>query len=94
MNISGNIDLVQSLEGGKEFMEYKDLVQRVGWGEEFLFEYHGANYWISQNANGRYLTRESDGYSQDFKTTYELFNNAKIEGKSILQIWDEIENQF
>lgn len=75
-------------------MQYEDLIERVGWGEEILFEYHGEKYWISQNPNGRYLTRESDGYSQEFKTTYELFNNAKIEGKSILQIWDEIKNQF
>ncbi len=82
------------LLGEKTLMQYEDLIERVGWGEEFLFEYHGEKYWISQNPNGRYLTRESDGYSQEFKTTYELFNNAKIEGKSILQIWDEIKNQF
>ena len=71
-------------------MRYGDLVERVGWGEEFLFEYHGEKYWISQNPNGRYLTRESDGFSQDFQSTNELFEKARIEGKLISQIWKEI----
>ena len=75
-------------------MKYEDLVERVGWGEEFLFEYHGEKYWISQNPNGRYLTRASDGYSQDFQSTKELFDKARIEGKSMSQIWREIESQF
>ena len=70
-------------------MNYEDLVERVGWGEEFSFQ-----YWISQNAKGRYLTRVADGYAQDFRTTHELFDKAKIDGKTILQIWDEIKNQF
>ncbi|MCI9017669.1 MAG: hypothetical protein HFI26_02635 [Lachnospiraceae bacterium] len=75
-------------------MKYEELIERVEWGEEFLFQYCGNNYWISQNANGRYLTREKDSYSQDFKTTKELFEKALIEGKTILQIWDEIAKQF
>lgn len=75
-------------------MRYEDLVERVGWGEEFLFQYHDDEYWISQNPKGHYLTRVSDSYSQDFKTTKELFDEARIHGKTILQIWDEIENQF
>ena len=49
-------------------MNYEDLVERVGWGEEFSFQYCGDEYWISQNAKGRYLTRVADGYAQDFRT--------------------------
>ena len=75
-------------------MKYEDLLERVGWGEEFLFEYHGEKYWISQNPSGRYLTRESDGYSQDFKSANELFDKARVEGKSVLQIWEEIEEEL
>lgn len=75
-------------------VEYEKLIERVTWGEEFLFRYHGEEYWISQNSRGRYLTRVSDGYSQDFKTTEELFEKARIDGKTILQVWGEIENQF
>lgn len=77
-----------------ETVKYEDLVERVGWGEEFPFQYRGDEYWISQNAEGRYLTRVADGYSQDFRTTHELFDKAQIDGKTILQIWDEIKNQF
>ena len=75
-------------------MRYEDLVERARWGEEFLFEYCGKRYWISQNSNGCYLTRESDGYSQDFKSAKDLFDNARIDGKTLLQIWKEIEAQF
>lgn len=84
-------------------MQYEDLIERVGWGEEFLFEYHGEKYWISQNPNGRYLTRESDGYSQEFKTTYELFLRKDIPSKEaviedfnqlILPWWELEANEF
>lgn len=75
-------------------MKYEELLKRVEWGEEFLFQYKGEEYWISQNANGRYLTRVSDGYSQEYKTTEALFERAKINGKAILDIWDEISNEF
>lgn len=75
-------------------MKYEELIERVSWGEEFSFQYHGEKYWISQNSNGHYLTRVSDGYSQDFKTTEELFEKARIDSKTILQMWEEIENQF
>ena len=77
-----------------ETVIYEDLIERVGWGEEFPFQYRGNEYWISQNVEGCYLTRVTDGYSQDFRTTRELFDKAQIDGKTILQIWDEIKNQF
>ena len=72
-------------------MKYEDLIKRVGWGEEFLFKYKGEEYWISQNSDGRYLTKVSDGESQEFKSTKALFDNARIMGKTIEQIWEEIE---
>lgn len=75
-------------------VKYEDLVERVGWGEEFLFQYRGKEYWISQNAEGRYLTRVEDEYSQGFRTTQELFDKAQIDGNKILQIWDQIKDQF
>lgn len=75
-------------------MTCMDLVKRVEWGEEFSFQYYEEKYWISQNTNGWYLTRVKDAYSQDFKTALELFNKSQIDGKSIMQIWNEIESQF
>lgn len=75
-------------------MKYEELVERVSWEEEFSFEYRGNKYWISQNSNARYLTRVEDGYSQEFKSTRELFNKAQIDGKTMLQIWEKIRYQF
>ncbi|WP_245640150.1 hypothetical protein [Paenibacillus dakarensis] len=44
-------------------MEYAELVQRVGWGEEFQFYYKNEQYWISTNEEGYYLTRGKDSYT-------------------------------
>ena len=75
-------------------MDYKDIVERVGWGEEFSFFYHGEKYWISQNDEGRYLTKVNGNETQKFRNSEELFQNGKIEGRTISQIWDEIKEYF
>ena len=75
-------------------MTYEELIERVNWGEEFPFKYNNEQYWISQNKDGHYLTRVSDSYTQEFKTTAELFEKGRIEGKSILEIWSYIQEQF
>jgi hypothetical protein len=71
-------------------MEYDELVQRVGWGEEFQFYYQNEEYWISTNQEGFYLTRGKDSYTQSFTTADELFREGQIDGKSILEIWELI----
>ncbi|MCQ1530218.1 hypothetical protein [Lutispora saccharofermentans] len=75
-------------------MTYEELIERVTWGEEFSFKYNNEKYWISQNKDGRYLTRVRDSYTQGFKTTAELFEKGRIEGKTILEIWSFIHEQF
>lgn len=75
-------------------MNYNELIERVGWGEEFLFQYRGKQYWISKNDDGRYLTRVEDSYTQKFKTCDELFENGRIEGKTIFELWSYINTQF
>lgn len=75
-------------------MDYKEIVERVGWGEEFSFYFQGEQYWISQNVDGRYLTKVNDEYTQCFKSAEDLFANGKIEGKTIAQIWEDIKEQF
>jgi hypothetical protein len=88
------LDEKRSASRREYIVEYDELVKRVEWGEEFLFQYKGEEYWISQNSDGRYLTRVSDGESQAFKSTRELFENARIMEKKIIHIWQEIRNQF
>lgn len=72
-------------------MDYNELVERVGWGEEFSFYYQDEQYWISRNENGLYLTREKDSYYQSFKTSEDLFLNGRIDGQSIKDLWNLIE---
>ncbi len=75
-------------------MKYEKLIERVNGGEEFLFEYNNEEYWISQNKYGYYLTKVSNGATQEFDRVSELFKNAKIDGKTILEIWNIIKEQF
>ncbi|KAB8139466.1 hypothetical protein F9U64_00075 [Gracilibacillus oryzae] len=72
-------------------MDYEELKQRVAMGEEFQFYYRNQSFWISRNKNGYYLTRVRDSYSQSFKTSNELFVDGRIDGKSIQELWKEIE---
>ena len=75
-------------------MNYEEIKERVGWGEEFLFYYNNEEYWISQNDSKRYLTRVRGSVTQEFQTTEELFENGRVEGKSLLEIWDDIKQYF
>ena len=59
-----------------------------------LFYYHNEEYWISQNSPERYLTRSRGSITQVFQSTEELFENGRIEGKSLLEIWDDIKQYF
>lgn len=72
-------------------MDYEELRQRVAMGEEFQFYYQNQSFWISRNQEGYYLTRVRDSFSQAFKTSNELFKKARIDGKTILQLWNELD---
>ncbi|MCL6459369.1 MAG: hypothetical protein K6T85_15330 [Gorillibacterium sp.] len=61
---------------------------------EYNFYFDGEEYWISHNADGYYLTRVKDSYSQEFITSEELFQNGRINGKSILELWSFVSDQF
>ena len=74
-------------------MNYKKMEESIGYGEEYNFYYKEKAFWISQNANGNYLT-EVGGETKGFKNAEDLLNNVRIEGKSIHDIWEEIKNQF
>ena len=74
-------------------MTYNELKQSVGWGEEYNFYLNDEEIWISHNEDGYYLTRE-DGTYQEFKTSEELFQKGRINNKTILELWDDINGQF
>ena len=60
-------------------------------GEESQFYYRNQSFWISRNQEGYFLTRVRDSFSQAFKTSNELFENARIDGNTILELWNELD---
>ncbi|URJ48354.1 hypothetical protein [Paenibacillus polymyxa] len=72
-------------------MEYTELVERFEMREEFQFYYKNDSYWVSQNEEEYFLTRERDSFSQSFESTRELFANGKIDDKTIVELWNNIE---
>ncbi|MGG3451733.1 hypothetical protein [Domibacillus aminovorans] len=71
--------------------EFVELQERVGWGEEFSFDYKEEEYWISLNTDGYYLTRSKDSMTQEFDTSEALFEKGKIDGKNLPEIYMYIE---
>ena len=78
----------------KSNMGYNKIKERVSWGEEFLFYYQNEGYWISQNGSKRYLTKIRGSETREFQTTEELFEQGRINGKPLLEIWNDIEQYF
>ena len=75
-------------------MNYEEMAYSLSYGEEYHFYYRNREYWISKNENGSYLTEVISGNTQKFRNSEELLRDARIEGHSILDIWEEIKNQF
>ncbi|WP_219834729.1 hypothetical protein [Paenibacillus sp. R14(2021)] len=75
-------------------MNYSEFEQLVSCGMEYSFYLTDEEYWISHNEDGFYLTRVRDRHSQEFKTAEALFKNGRINGKSLLELWDSIKEYF
>jgi len=76
-------------------MDYNEFTKLVERGMEYNFVYRNEEYWISSIYNEVYcLTRCSDSYSQEFKTSGELFAKAQIEGKSIFELWPYLKEEL
>lgn len=72
-------------------MDYQEFKERVEMGEEFQFFYREESYWVSQNDAGFYLTRERDSDSQSFVTANDLFEKGTIDGRTLLELWEQID---
>ncbi|HBJ8914461.1 TPA: hypothetical protein LEN54_002525, partial [Listeria monocytogenes] len=49
-------------------MEYEQMADSLAYGEEYNFYYKNEEYWLSKNREGHYLTKVSDGETQEFRT--------------------------
>ena len=58
-------------------------------GAEINFSYHGRNYWIAHTRNGSHLSDEL-GNHQYINSRRELFEHARIDGKPLKDIWEEV----
>ncbi|ACK40635.1 hypothetical protein ACULZG_000130 [Listeria monocytogenes] len=75
-------------------MEYEQMADSLAYGEEYNFYYKNEEYWLSKNQEGHYLTKVSDGETQEFRTSEDLLGTARINGKLIIEIWEDIQSQF
>jgi hypothetical protein len=71
--------------------EFKEFQKRIGWGEEFNFYYKDEEYWISQNPNRFHLTKVKGAITQTFETADQLFQNGRIMGNLLKEIYEEID---
>jgi hypothetical protein len=64
------------------------LIVLLDSGREIQLEYNKKFFWISQTPNKIVISTENnEGYSN----AYELIIQARVEGKYLLDIWDEVE---
>lgn len=71
----------------QEFIEFQEGIEI---GEEYAFTYDNQEYWISQNPGAFYLTRVSGVYTQEFETAEALFENGRIEGRLLSEMYMDI----
>ncbi len=70
---------------------YKELKYDLEMGHEVEFFHMKKKYSISNNKDGWYLTRYYDENYQPFKTVQELLEYGRITGKSLEDIWDQVQ---
>jgi DNA-binding ferritin-like protein (Dps family) len=75
----------------KEDLSFKTIKDAVIYNSsEVHFGYKGKYYWIAHYNNGSHLSDEEES-TQYFNNAEELFKNATINGKSLEEIWDDVE---
>ena len=58
--------------------------------EEIYFRYKDMYYWIAHTANGTSHLTDDHGHTQEFNSRRDLFEYARIENKSLKEIWSEV----
>ena len=59
-------------------MTQSELMERLLHGEEFIFDFQGNEYWISQTEEKLYLTLVSESYSQEFESVSDLLEKGTL----------------
>ena len=60
------------------------------YGSEVHFLYHGIGYWISHGNDGAAYLSDNLGNTQCFRSCRDLFENARVEGSTLADIWKNV----
>ena len=85
--------LVETLEWSDEMTkdQFKEFQNGIHIGEEYNFHYGNNEYWISQDEERFYLTKVKGSVTQEFSTAKQLFEEGKVDGRFISDIYEDIE---
>lgn len=95
----GKQTVKQAIEEVFGSISWDEFLERyLLYDEEFMLTYHGSEYWLSFHSENNSVIAElnvKDEEGRSFNYEYEsggdLLNNARIEGKMIKEIWEELE---
>ena len=62
----------------------------IVYNQEIHFLYNGRYYWVAHSQNGRSHLSDESGNTQSFTSCRELFENARIDGYSLKDIWEKV----
>lgn len=62
----------------------------IVYNQEIHFLYNGRYYWVAHSDNGLSHLSDELGNSQCFTSGRELFENARIDGCSLKDIWEKV----
>lgn len=57
---------------------------------EIYFLYEGRYFWISHSNDGQTYLSDDFGNTQRFNSSHDLFRNARIDSKSLKDIWETV----
>lgn len=62
----------------------------VVYGNDIHFSYNGIWYWIAHTSNGLSHLSDNLGNTQMFNTCRDLFEDARIDGSALEDIWEKV----
>ena len=62
----------------------------IVYGTEVHFFYHGTGYWIAHAIDGTSHLSDDFGNTQHFSSCRDLFEYARIDGRTLADIWDSV----
>lgn len=99
-------ELIRTVKIGKQTIKqiinsisWDDFLERyLLYDEEFMLSYHKSEYWLSffcenNSVIAELNVKDTEGriFNYEYESGGDLLKNARIEGKSIKEIWEDLE---